>query len=117
MKGIDFIRNRDAIADDLGEFELSCNAQIYALGMVLELDVEFVYFPSHFGNCDSYDLHKVRVIGHYPEGDQSEAFNRGKYVPINLPVNIDELGEDEIKDIKDACAAHVAKSIKEGEGY
>lgn len=117
MKGIDFIRDRDAMAADLGEFDMSCNHQVYVFGMFLEIEIDFVHSPSTFGNCDSFDLRKVVVIGHYPGGDMGEAYRRGKYVPINLPVNIDELGEDEIEDIKGACAAHVEQCIKDARGY
>jgi len=117
MKGIDFIRDRDAIADDLGEFELSCTTQVYRFGMILEIEIFFTHHPSHFGNCDSYDLNEVWVLGHYPDGDQSDAFRRGDYVPVIIKLKVEELSEDDIKEINWACAAHVERLIKEARDY
>jgi hypothetical protein len=117
MKGIDFIRDRDAMAADLGEFEMSCTTQVYRFGMILEVEIEFTHYPSTFGNCDSYDLNEIWVLGHYPEGDQSDAFRRSDYVPLLVKVKIEDLTEADVKEINYACAAHVARCIKEARGY
>ena len=97
-----------SIDDDCGA-ELSIQAQHYAFGMVLEVEVDFLYYASTFGNCDHYDLLSVRVIGHYPEGDMSEDYNKGKYVPVSIPVKVEDLSEDDVKELSRSCAAHVRK--------